>query len=83
MSEMPEYPLSSDALLQVDRAHKAYELISNEYIAEIDRLNKELAVKFNPSIFAAQSVLYEAMGQASSAGFTYEQMVEVMECDQH
>jgi non-canonical (house-cleaning) NTP pyrophosphatase len=80
---MPQYPLSETALLDVDRAHKALEKVQAELEAAIDAANERIAEQFNPIVFASQSVLYEAMGKAASAGFTYAQLRETMDCDSH
>lgn len=84
MSEqMPEWSHSETALLDVDRAHKALEKVQAELEAAIDAANERIAKEFNPIVFASQSVLYEAMGNAANAGFSYAQLREVMDCDMH
>lgn len=82
-AQMPEYPQSDTALIDVDRAHKALEKINSELVAACDAATDKIAQDFNPIIFAAQSVLYEKMGQAANVGFTYNQLREVMDCDGH
>jgi len=80
---MPAYPLDDQALLKVDRAHKGFEAASQSYLEEYEQVMTSLANKHNPFIYAAQSVLYEAMSNAAMAGFTRAQMEQVMECDEH
>lgn len=80
---MPYIEHDSNALLNVDRAHKALEKIQDEIRGAIDKATDEINAKYNPVTFAAQSVLYEAMGKASEAGFTYQQLCDTMHCDDH
>lgn len=82
-AQMPDYPVSNTALIDVDRAHKALDKIQAELHAACDAATTRIANDFNPIIFASQSVLYEAMGKAAAAGFTYDQLREVMDCDGH
>jgi hypothetical protein len=44
---------------------------------------QDLANKHNPFIWAAQSLLYEAMGNAGMAGFSQEQLDQIMGCQGH
>lgn len=81
--QMPEYPLSSTALLDVDRAHKALEKINDEIDAAVIAATAKINGEYTPIMFAAQSVLYEAMGKAAEAGFTYQQLRDTMDCDAH
>jgi hypothetical protein len=83
MSVMPQFPLDNDSLLKVDRAHRALELTLRSQSDELDAEVARIAQKHNPFIYAAQSVLYEAMGNASLAGFSSEEMQRVMDCDYH
>jgi hypothetical protein len=80
---MPSYPLSSTALIDVDRAHKAVEKINDEIDAAVEAATLAINAKYGPVSYASQSVLYEAMGKAAEAGFTRTQMAEVMDCDNH
>lgn len=83
MSKMPMYPHDQDALLKVDQAHKTLEMVLEAQRTEIDAEVARIAQKHNAFIYASQSVLYEAMGNASLAGFTSEEMQRVMDCDFH
>lgn len=83
MSAMPEYVPDNDVLIKLDLAHKALNRVNAEYIAEYERMCKELEDKHNPFIWTAQSVLYEAMGKAGLAGFSHEDMAKVMGCRSH
>lgn len=83
MSTLPHIEADPNTLLQVDLAHKAYEKIQREIAAAIKVANEKINEEFTPVLFTAQSVLYEAMGKAASAGFTYKQLCDVMECDGH
>jgi len=75
--------LREDALLNVDRAHKALEKINDEIDAAVQAATQRITSEFAPIDFAARSVLYEAMSKAAEAGFTYQQLCEVMGCDHH
>jgi hypothetical protein len=81
MSAMPHIIPDDDLLLKVDRAHKALEGATKAYDAERARVLLELDQKHNPFIWAAQSVLYEAMGNAALAGFTEDDLCKVMHGD--
>lgn len=81
--QLPEYPLSATALLDVDRAHRALEKINDEIDAAVLAATTAINIKYTPIMYASQSVLYEAMGKAAEAGFTRAQMYEVMQCDSH
>lgn len=84
MSGVADFRVDNEnALLNVDRAHKALEKINEELRDAMDAASDKIAEQFNPIIFASQSVLYEAMSKASEAGFTYSQLREVMDCDNH
>lgn len=83
MSTIPPYPQDDGELLKLDRAHKAYELALQAYNEDVQKENERLAAKHNPFIWAAQSVLYEAMGNAALAGFSPAEMVQTMGCRNH
>lgn len=83
MSTIPPYPQDEDALLKLDRAHKAYELAVQAYQQDIDAETARLAAKHNPFIWAAHSVLYEAMGNAALAGFSPADLAKTMGCANH
>jgi hypothetical protein len=83
MSAMPHYPQDENALLKLSKAHEALDKANAVYLQEYERLTAELAQKHNPFIYMAQSVLYEALGNAAMAGFSRDQMYEVMDCDGH
>jgi len=83
MSTMPHIEPDEDALLQLDRAHKAYNAAVRDYQADIAESDRRLAAKHNPFLWTAQSVLYEAMGKAAFAGFSPADLVQTMGCDQH
>jgi hypothetical protein len=44
---------------------------------------KDIEMKHNPFIFAAESVVYEAMGNAAMNGFSREEMYQAMGCAGH
>jgi len=83
MSAMPDFPQGEDALLKLDLAHKGYEQAMRTYREDVARENERLAAKHNAFIWAAQSVLYEAMGNAALAGFSPAEMVQTMNCSDH
>lgn len=83
MSAMPEITPDDDVLVKLDRAHRAYEGAVALYQADVDKANKELAAKHNPFIWAAHSVLYEAMGNAALAGFEPRDLARTMGCADH
>lgn len=72
-----------NAMLDVDRAHKAVEKLNNEIDAAVVKAIEDINARYSPICFMATSVLYEAMGRAAEAGFTRAQMHEVMDCDAH
>jgi hypothetical protein len=83
MSTLPHLDADPNSLLQVDLAHKAYEKVQVEIAAAVRAANLKINEQFSPVLFTAQSVLYEAMGKAAAAGFTYKQLCDVMDCDGH
>lgn len=83
MSAMPEITPDDDVLLKLDRAHKAYEEALRLYSADVEKATAELAAKHNPFIWAANSVLYEAMGNAALAGFEPRDLAKAMGCANH
>ena len=84
MSEVQDFTQrDANAMLNVDRAHKAVEKVNDEIDAAVERAIADINAKYSPIALMAQSVLYEAMGKAAEAGFTRRQMVEVMDCDSH
>jgi hypothetical protein len=83
MSTMPMYPQDENALVKLDRAHKALDLANGSYADDVNRAMEELDKKHSPFIYAAQSVLYEAMGNAAMAGFSHAEMTDVMDCEGH
>lgn len=72
-----------NALLNLDRAHNAYEKVENEIVEALSEAQMKVYERFNPILFESRSVLYEAMGKAAKAGFTYAQLRETMNCDNH
>lgn len=82
-AQMPEWPRSDTALIDVDRAHKALEQVNDEIDAAVGAATAKINAAYTPISFAAQSALYDAMSKAASAGFTYQQLREVMDCDGH
>jgi hypothetical protein len=80
---MPEYPLHSTALIDVDRAHKAVEKINDEIDAATKAAVAKINAEFSPIVFESQSVLYEAMSKAARVGFTYKELRDAMDCDNH
>lgn len=83
MSSMPEYPKDADALLTLDRAHKALDSAAANMQADIDKAILEVELRHNPFIWTAQSVLYEAMSNAALCGFSRAETEEIMGCDHH
>ena len=84
MSQVADFTQrDANAMLDVDRAHKAVEKINAEIDAAVDAAIIAVNAKYSPVAFTATSVLYEAMGRAAEAGFTRQQMHEVMDCDLH
>lgn len=84
MSDVADFTQQTeDALLNVDRAHKAYEKVQSEMIEAINKAQNDVMQRFNPVLFESQSVLYEAMARASQAGFSYDDMAQTMSCDNH
>lgn len=83
MSAFPEITPDDDVLVKLDRAHRAYEESLRLYSADVEKANKELAAKHNPFLWAAQSVLYEAMGNAALAGFEPKDLARTMGCANH
>lgn len=83
MSAMPEITPDDDVLLKLDRAHKGYEQALRDYNADVARENERLSAKHNPFIWSAQSVLYEAMANATFAGFSPDDLVQTMGCRNH
>lgn len=84
MSEVADFRTSrDDALINVDRAHKAVEKINDEIDASIKAATAKINAEFTPVVFEAQSVLYEVMAAACRIGFTYKELREVMDCDGH
>jgi hypothetical protein len=84
MSDVADFTnLDENALLNVDRAHKALDKINDEIDTAVQQAIDGINAKYSPVSFAATSVLYEAMGKAAEAGFTRAQMYEVMQCDAH
>lgn len=83
MSAMPEYPRDQEALLKVDRAHKALNGAMESMQSDLDKAVLDVEMRHNPFIFAAQSVFYEAMGNAALAGFTREELESVIDCGMH
>ena len=77
------FPQDDNALLKLDQAHKGLDKVNESYTADLDRAIAEVDAKHAPFIYAAQSVLYEAMGNAAMAGFSRDQMVAVMDCAGH
>lgn len=83
MSAIPPYPQEDGELIKLDRAHTGYEKALAAYRDDLAQEKIRLAAKHNPFIWAAQSVLYEAMGNAALAGFSPADMVQTMGCDNH
>jgi hypothetical protein len=81
--QLPEYPHNDAALVNVVRAHTALEKINAEIDEAVKEATRKINAQYTPMMYAAQSVLYEAMGQASGAGFTYRELCEVMQCANH
>lgn len=80
---MPEFPADEQSLLKVDLAHKAVHDAVAAYRAELQAEMERIERKHNPFIFAAQSVLYEAMGNAALNGFSEPEMQQAMGCGSH
>lgn len=83
MSEMPDFPADNEALVKLTLAHQSYEQALKDYDDEIKKAYEQVGLKHNPFIWAAQSVLYEAMGNAALAGFSPAQLGQVMGCRNH
>jgi hypothetical protein len=83
MSALPSIAPDAEALLKLDLAHKGYEQAMRTYREDVARENERLAAKHNAFIWTAQSVLYEAMGNAALAGFSPAEMVQTMGCSDH
>lgn len=84
MSEVADFRnTSAETLLNVDRAHKAFEKVQTELVEAMQAAQRKVETEFNPVLFESQSVLYEAMAKAAAAGFTYEQMAQTMNCENH
>lgn len=83
MSTLPPIQSDPNVLVQLDLAHKAYEKVQQEIADALNEANRKITEQFNPIYYAAQSVLYEAMGKATQDGFTHRQLCDVMGCDGH
>lgn len=81
---MPPFPTEdTEALIKVDRAHKGLHLVNAQYRDELDAAVKAIDLKHSPFIYAAQSVLYEALRNASLNGFDTDELQQAMGCDHH
>lgn len=83
MNKMPDYPVDDECLLKVDKAHKALHAETDAYRAEMDAAVRTVELKHTPYIYAARSVLYEALGNAALAGFDTEELLQTMGCGTH
>jgi len=84
MSTMPAYPSADEqSLTKLDLAHKGLHGAIQAYQDELDKAMKDIEMKHNPFIFAAESVVYEAMGNAALNGFSREEMYQAMGCAGH
>lgn len=83
MSKMPEFPTDDDCLIKVDLAHKALHLVNEAYRADRDAALRAVELKHTPFIYAAQSVMYEALGNAALAGFDTDELQQTMGCSIH
>lgn len=84
MSKMPAFPVEDpESLLKLSNAHQAFHLVNQQYREDLDAAIKAVDLKHSPFIYAAQSVLYESMRNASLNGFDTEQMQVVMGCGAH
>jgi hypothetical protein len=72
-----------NALLNLDRAHKAFEKVQTEFSEALEAARRKTIEQHNPIFYEAQSVLYEAMGKASRAGFSDSEMAQAMQCGSH
>ena len=81
---MPAFPVEDpESLLKLSNAHQALHLVNEQYRADLDAAVRAVDLKHSPFIYAAQSVLYEAMRNASLNGFDADQMQVVMGCSGH
>lgn len=80
MSTLPPYPTDTESLLKVDRAHKTLHENIVAYRAELQEAMDRIERKHNPFIYAAQSVLYEAMSNAALNGFSELEIQTAMGC---
>lgn len=84
MSGVADFTVQDEeAMLKLDRAHKAYEKAQNEVVEALEEAQRKVYERYNPLLFESQSVLYEAMANAARAGFNYEDMVQTMGCTSH
>lgn len=84
MSTMPPYPIEdTDALVKLTKAHEGFHLVNTQYREELDAVLRAVDLKHSPFIYAAQSVLYEAMQNASLQGFDTEELHQAMGCGSH
>ena len=80
---MPDYPVDNECLVKVDKAHKALHLVNDQYRTEMDAAVRAVELKHTPFIYAAQSVLYEALGNAALNGFDTDELRQLMGCGTH
>lgn len=72
-----------NALLNLDRAHQAFEKVQSEYVEAMNAAQRKVQEQFNSLFYESQSVLYEAMGKAAKAGFSDAEMAQTMGCGSH
>ena len=84
MSTMPPFPVEdTEALVKLSDAHRAVHLVNQQYKDEIDAAIRAVELKHSPFLYAAQSVLYEAMRNAALQGFDTDELNQAMGCAGH
>jgi hypothetical protein len=84
MSTMPPFPIEdTDALVKLSKAHESVHLVNKQFADDREAAIKAVEQKHAPFLYAAQSVLYEAMRNASLQGFDTEELQQAMGCSSH
>lgn len=84
MSTLPPFPIEdTDALVKLAKAHESVHLINKQYAEDREAAIKAVEQKHAPFIYAAQSVLYEAMRNAALQGFDTAELEQAMGCAGH
>lgn len=84
MSTLPPFPIEdTEALVKLSNAHDAVHLVNKQFAEEREAAIKAVEQRHAPFIYAAQSVLYEAMRNAALQGFDTEELHQAMGCTSH